>query len=188
MQPQEIQKTFRQMYYLTTKAVRLGLLKIVDTQQRKGRAIKRYCCTADVFFVPYSLMKEDLRATFLESELKYLPSKLDAAVHSHPLSESTFCDDEWGKVYTVGGSKRLGAFTNSNKRRFANSNDYVDYLIREHPTPFINLTHKGLKLSLEDAKAWQRELLALNQKYVERAGEGPDHYISLFIAQMPEES
>ena len=76
---QALEKPFRTMFYLVTKAVDLGLLKFVDTQKRKGRAMKRYRSAADVFFVPYSLMKENFRATLHSMELKCLSSQLDAA-------------------------------------------------------------------------------------------------------------
>ena len=181
---------FRKMYYLTHKALKLRLLKVGDIQERKGRAVKRYCGAADAFFIPFSLMQKDSREITLEKELQSVPYQVDALLHSSPIKESgsDSSQEEWGRVYKLDERGGMTFFTSSSEKRFTSLDEYEHYLAWEHPKAYLGVTSGNLRLSPEDAKACHRELLALYNKYSKRAGEGPPHFVKLFIAEMPEDA
>lgn len=177
---------FRRMYYVTHKALELGLLKLVSVQKRKGKAVKRYRCAAEAFFVPFHRMKKNLHDSRLARENRFLPLKLAAAAHSSPYERE---DGDWGVLTKFDAEKGIGCFINSSKHRFENLESYRDHLLSKDTTPYLDAFFERVVLSDEDAKAFQRELNRVYLTYLKRGSqgaEGTQYIASIFLAQSPE--
>ena len=180
---------FSRMYYVTVKALRLGLLEVASVQKRKGKAIKRYRCAARAFFVPHRFMKESLRDSRLARENRLLPLKLDAAAHSSPYEKQVH-EGEWGFLTTFDPEKGIGSFMNSTQHRFKNVEDYHAYLLSENATAYLDVFVEQLVLSDKDAKAFQRDLNRLYLTYLKLGNrgesQGSNYFARIFLAQLPD--
>lgn len=152
------------MYARVKRFVRLGLLRVVRTQARHGRAVKLYRSVADRFFVPALLVNfETVEAVqakhdaFWERELRR--SLLRARMEDTGEWGFELARDEQGDFW-VYGAKRPGERYNS----------------RAPGAPAtVSLWSEQISLDYDDAKSLQDELLAVYRKY--RARRGSQTYL-----------
>ena len=182
-------ESFKRMYYITKKALDLGLLKLAGVQKRKGKAVKLYKAAARALFVPLCCMRESVADRRLSVEHRMLDVRLSAAAHSSPVGKRTDPGEEWGELTTFDFKRNsLCTFLNSTKHRFESAEAYYTYLLSESTTPYFSVFAQDLKLSDEDAKAFQRDLSRMYLHYLELGGKkshGAKYFVKLFMAQQP---
>ncbi len=152
------------LLYAVRRMQKAGLLQVVQTIQRKGRAVKLYGPTAEVFFLPHSALsrgglEEAIALVDLEGERLLRQNIVLARSDHYPT---------WG----------FRMFRHSNGQVYLNTapdaRRDLDLLGLESPAAF-SVWFSPLNLGFSDAKALQRELFALLQKY--QAKQGAQRYI-----------
>ena len=170
------------MAYFVEQAVRFGLLRLERVEKRKGRPIKRYRTTGEVFFVSF----KDVPATTLEehvaaSEARATPDLAAAAAKSlHRFAD----DGAWGRAYFLSedGPTRMTA---SPRYGVTTWEAYLEHLLSDKAPPYL-LIRQPLKLAPEEAKALQRDLVRLLQRYEKHGEESArTYYLKIFLAEAP---
>lgn len=154
-------------YYRVRRLVDAGLVDLSRTVPRKGRALKLYRATADRFFVPLDALPEQTAEEFLTQGdeptrllmarsvsrvLRELPDHLQMGLHVSAAPD--------GKP-SVG----LGPA----------EPDWQPDGMLEPGVPAILSSWMPLRLGYADAKALQREMFELIERYAHR--DGPDDYL-----------
>ena len=155
----------KRVHYLATRFVALGLLEVVDEQARKGRAVKRYQSTAPSFYIPFAaLPTADLLehaqardATFNAQLLHHLTRA------SEPLMTNL---NGWGRRVVLENGK-LELWT---AREVSGPPDDPATYLAADDKPALWSSWDTLALDLEDAKALQRVLIRLSQRYGQKQG------------------
>ena len=186
-----------QLYYDVQKLLRWGLLEVTHREARKGRAVKFYAAAAPAFFVSYEHLESPLDL-FMESELASLHKLTTAVNHSfRQLIQGDLRSDEWGRLYQLDARGAFNWFSNSRQLRFKDVEDYARYLSSEEAIPYLRTSFE-VHLSRADAKAFQRDLIALRRRYhaeAEPPGQsattpGADqkraYQVRICLAEMPE--
>jgi hypothetical protein len=146
-----------------------GLLEVVHTQPRAGRAVQVYRSTADMFFVPLSGSPfaeydrwHQSRTALLKSGMEYgftQPTQL----RGHRVYR-----DEHGVVSHM---LAVSATENNNP------------LLPNEPAMFV-VSHDAVYLNFEDAKRLQTELDSLLRRYANLGG-GQRHMLWLNLVPLP---
>ncbi|WP_038055738.1 hypothetical protein [Thermus amyloliquefaciens] len=163
--------SLQQAHYRVGLLVRAGLLLPVGTRQRRGRPIRLYRAVDTDFRIPRELVPERvLRA----------------------LEGARSWQEEWARAleaHDPGHGAVLRVFLNEEGLLEFGGEAESDLLAEGFP-PLVNLWSAGLYLSREEAKAFQRELLALYHRYAAlspaRQAEGQARYlVHLGLAPAP---
>ena len=168
------------MSYFVERALQLGLLRLERVEARKGRGVKRYQTTGEVFFVPF---KDIPFATLAEhiaaAEARSTPDLADATARSLKRFGAGE-DDAWGRAYllTEHGPTRMTA---SPRHGVTSWEGYLAHLASDDVPAYLLLS-QSLELTPKDAKALQRDLLELLQSYEQR-GRGRTYHLKLFLAE-----
>jgi|SRR5690606_29182083 len=144
--------------------VELGLLEVVAELPRAGRAVKLYRTTAEVFFVPFEATgSESLEAALAERD-RNLESLLRRSVVQARLDSI----GTWGtRIYRdVRGRLQVQTALTPDSN--------VTSLDAEAPA-VLSAWRDSLALDFEDAKALQREMFELLQRYLQK--EGSQRYV-----------
>lgn len=161
--------------YRVRQFIRLGLLREVRTEPRKGRAVRYYRSVADGFFVPF-------QATLLVTQQALSPHTFGE--FQRALNESV--GQAW--LAAAGEQQMLGVHLYRNESGTLNQNIVPDPDL-DQPTRFFDQlfepdapavwdTWGNLRLAHEDAKALQREVASLLGRYRTKVKEaGGDEYI-----------
>ncbi len=156
------QTSLNSMYVRVERFLRLGLLRVVETRSRPGRAVKVYRSVKDRFFVPALLIGlstvEAVQAkhdAYWEGELRR--SLLVARMENTGEWGFELSRDAQGDFW-VYGAKRPGERYNSHA---------------PGAPATVSLWSEQITLDYEEAKAFQSELLALYKKYRAKRGGQP---------------
>lgn len=138
--------SLQQAHYRVGLLLKAGLLEPTGVIPRRGRPVRLYRAVDTDFRIPRKLVPERiLRA----------------------LEGAQSWQEEWEKalaLYDPGYGTVLRVFLNPEEILEFGSEDEPDILAEEFP-PLVNLWSAGLHLRREEAKAFQRELLALYHRY-----------------------
>ena len=165
------------MLYQVKKLLRLGLLRVVRTEPRGGRAVKYYRATSERFFVPFEATSAgtvfDLLYKTEERRLRmFLRSYLRAHAHA---------PEPWGVGVFLTPEGRVGTSV-------ATAHDHdPERLVRmmlEEDAPAVWMSWSTLRLDVEGAKALQRDLAKLFELYKTR-GQGEEQAYLLHLELSP---
>lgn len=180
---------FDRVYYQVRKLEALGILRVVRSETRSGRAIKYYRAAADAFFVPFTVLPHE---TFERAvtEGARVPEEMRAASTARALLEQVDDPDHWGFRVNVEPGGTVNAFWGP--RDAASDWSVLDYLL-EPERPAVYGTNTSLSLTREQAKELQRELHELMARWsarsrrnrVEGAG-GPLHDTLVGVGMAPD--
>lgn len=146
------------------RLMRLGLVEIAATTPRAGRAAKHYRATADVFFVPF----EATGAADLEGALAERDGYWERLLRRHVVRARREAMGTWGTRIYRDARGRVQLQTAVSPA--AN----VTMLDADMPVA-LSAWRDQVWLDHSDAKALQRELYALVQRY--GAKRGPQRYV-----------
>jgi predicted transcriptional regulator len=147
-------------YVKVKRLEQLNLLYVAETRKRKGKAVKLYKAVAESFFVPFKLLEAEtlealaipvytaieqtLAKQLVHAQRDYLPKGF--GYHIRQTQQGTT------EVYSALPSGAV-----------------PDVKHGDYPAVF-DLCSTDLRLSLQDAKALQRELFSLLQTYQDKSG------------------
>lgn len=169
----ELEVSPQAMLYWTRKLVKLGLLKVVREERRRGKPIKYYRSVADGFFIPFvAIPSETLEALILKQEeywQKLLARNLvrtgrDTFQELHNWGICLVRSEESGLFQDEVHHLRVDVAANPHDEHFLG-----DRLL-EPEAPALWLSWSLFQLSFEDAKDFQRELAELVGRYSHRRG------------------
>ena len=137
----------------------LGLLDVDGVQPRAGRAVKRYRASADVFFVPF----EATGAADLEAALAERDGYYERLLRRHVVRARREAMGSWGTRIYRDARGRLQLQT-------AVSPDANATMFDTDMPAALSAWRDQLTLDHAQAKALQRELYALLQRYASERG------------------
>jgi hypothetical protein len=139
--------------------VKLGLLEVAQDIKRKGRSIKKYRTTADVFFVPY----EATSAETLEGAMAERDAYWEALLRKSVVKARVEDVGSWGtRIYRdERGRLQIQAAITPDK----------NYTMLDKNRPAVLSSWRdSVYLDYEDAKTLQREMFELLKKYQQKQG------------------
>lgn len=139
--------------------VEMGLLEVVGTRKRAGRDVKLYRTVADVFFVPF----EATHAESLEAALAERDAYWEAMLRRNVVRARSERLGTWGTRFYRDVRGRLQVQT-------AVTPDVNATTLDPEGPAVLSLWRDQLTLDFADAKALQREMFALVQRYNQRHG------------------
>lgn len=160
------------MHYRVGQLLELGLLEVVGSVKRKGRAVKLYGPTAEEFFVPFAATPH---AT-VEEMIRRL-SALDEFL-THAVATLTSQDENWGVLVSQNIVKKeprlLVKLAPLDPQGVPAPRPRAALLASS--TPAVWSGELLLKLDMETAKALQRELADLTERFEQRQRAGGQPY------------
>lgn len=147
-----------------------GLLEVVETRPRRGRPIRRYRAVAEVFFVPF----EASAADDLEQALAEREGWLERLLRRSVVRARREALGVWGTRIYRDGRGRLQV------QMAVRPDTDADVLDAGQPA-VLSAWRDGLELDYEDAKALQREMVDLLQRYQRHQG-GQRYVVHLGLA------
>ena len=156
--------------YWTKRFTGLGLLHVTGTVKRGGRAVKHYATAQDGFFVPFAAVPDSSLETLLHQQEE--PWQRLLAHSLVQVGSDTFPDlHRWGMaVYQEGDVLYTDVTPTPEDGRTLNE------IALEPASPALLMDWYTFSLTFQDAKAFQRELYALIQKYGQK--RGPQSYLA----------
>jgi len=151
------------LLYRLNKLVDFGVLKIVREEPRAGRASKVYRTTSNSFFVPFHVTQSETLEAYLEDVKRHYQTLLTANI----AQVMRDMDETWGMRIYKDDEGKLQTLT----AKYPGNVMSVD---EEGPAIF-DFYYPSLKLEFEDAKALQKELGEVFQRYVQK--QGPQKYL-----------
>lgn len=142
----------------------LGLVEVAETRRRAGRAVRRYRATADVFFVPF----EATGATDLEGALAERDGYWERLLRRHVVRARREAMGSWGTRIYRDARGRVQVQT-------AVSPDANATMLDDAMPAALSAWRDQVWLDHRDAKALQRDLFALLQRY--QAKRGAQRYV-----------
>ena len=139
--------------------VKLNLVKVVREEQRKGRALKVYRSTADIFFVPFEATTAETLETMLQERDAYWETLLRRGVVRARAEDV----GTWGTRVYRDASGRLQVQT-----AVTPSQNYT--LLDPDRPAVLSAWRDSVYLDFADAKALQREMFDLLKRYHQKAG------------------
>jgi hypothetical protein len=154
------------LLYQIQRLRKYKLLQLVRTQKRRGPSIKMYRASADTFFVPFPATPyahpEDLFLREYEPlHRKFLAGFLEAGMEWVGLES---IDDFGLSVYLESNTIKVSHGPNPHKAISINPS--------APDAPAIFIQWQELKLSFEDAKHLQGEMMRLLERYQKKNGSG----------------
>ncbi len=142
----------------------LGLLKVSRVLARKGRSIKLYRSSSEMFFVPYEATSADTLETALAEREAYWETQLRKNVVRARMEDI----GSWGTRIYRDKRGRLQVQTAVTPER--------NYSALDADGPAVlSAWRDSLYLDFEDAKTLQREMFSLLKSYQQKRGS--QHYI-----------
>ncbi len=164
------------MQYRVGQLLELGLLEVVGSAKRKGRAVKLYGPTAGEFFVPFAATPH---AT-VEEMIRRLSSLGEFLTHA--VATLTAQSDSWGVLVSVDPSGRESPLTVKLTPIDAQGvpAPRPRKTLLTSSTPAVWSGEVLMKLDAETAKALQRELADLTERFEQRqCADGQPYYVVL---------
>jgi len=137
----------------------LGLLKVVGERRRPGRSIKLYRSTADVFFVPFDATLADSLEALMHARDAYWERLLRMNV----VRSRQEAVGSWGTRIYRDARGRLQIQTAVTARQNTTTLEPADPAV-------LSSWRDNVYLDFQDAKALQREMFALLQRYQQKQG------------------
>jgi hypothetical protein len=139
--------------------VKLGLLEVSEEIKRKGRSIKKYRSTADVFFVPYEATSAETLEVAMADRDAYWEELLRKSVVKARVEDV----GSWGtRIYRdERGRLQIQAAITPDKN--------YTMLDRNRPA-VLSAWRDSVFLDFDDAKMLQREMFDLLKKYQQKQG------------------
>lgn len=157
---EELKLPIQTLHYRVEQMERAGLLEVVGIEARRGRPIKHYQATSRAFRIP----------------VKLIPNGVLQALNDHTTWKN---DLEQGLERVLGGEKyqeHMVVYLDKDGLLMWGSEldeKAKDPEVLGHDFPAVlNMWTGGMRLSRSDAKALQRELWELYERYAHRGGEG----------------
>ncbi|MGL4608863.1 MAG: hypothetical protein ACRCYY_04130 [Trueperaceae bacterium] len=150
--------------------VKLGLLEVAEDIKRKGRSIKKYRTTADVFFVPYEATSAETLEVAMAERDAYWEELLRKSVVKARVEDV----GSWGtRIYRdERGRLQIQAAITPDK----------NYTMLDKKRPAVlSAWRDSVYLDFEDAKTLQREMFELLKKYQQKEG-GQQYIVRLGVA------
>lgn len=146
----------------------LGLLQVSREQARQGRAIKYYRTSANSFFVPFALTSSE--------SLEQLLITMSTSLYEHALKETAHVlrnqADSWGVRVYADADGELSATLQPDTSQQGTLDDFS-----QSDFPALYLQDSMLQLDFESAKAFQKELGELQERYLKKKREGQQLYL-----------
>jgi hypothetical protein len=154
----------------------LSLLEVADEQPRAGRAVRRYRASADVFFVPF----EATGAADLEDALAERDAYWERLLRRHVVRARSEAMGTWGTRIYRDVRGRIQVQT-------AVSPDANASMLDDGMPAALSAWRDQVWLDHDDAKALQRELYAVVQRY-QRARGAQRYVVHVGLAALLEPS
>lgn len=161
------------MHYRVMQMLKAGLLEVVGVEARQGRPIKHYQATATAFRIPLNLVPPGL----LENLTGHVSWK---AMLERGLQKALEGGQYKSQIVVYLNEDELLVWGS----RLGNSMSDPEVLKPQYPAA-LNLWTAGLRLDRADAKALQRELWELYERYAHRGG-AEKFVMHLGLAPTPE--
>ena len=142
----------------------LGLLEVAETRPRAGRAVRHYRATADVFFVPF----EATGAADLEGALAERDAYWERLLRRHVVRARSEAMGTWGTRVYRDARGRVQVQTAVSPAANAS-------MLDDRMPAALSTWRDQVWLDHADAKAFQRELYALVQRY--QRARGAQRYV-----------
>lgn len=167
---EQLERPLNAVHHRVRQFERLGLLRVEKLEARQGRPIKHYRTSAKGFFVPFTATNADGLGGFLREQL--MPFMHDFVEQLARAGSGMVKNiQEVGfRVYDAGG------FVNADVSPQGYGFDFFRQLLAPE-APAIMLSLYPLRLSTEDSKALQQEMVDLLIKYGARSG--PENHLAL---------
>jgi len=149
------------------RLIELGLVRVVGSERRGGRACKLYAATSGAFFIPYAAQGERLPDEVVR---ELVAARVDDQVRGLTAAAARTLERsgaDWGTLIYCDRRGRLVV-----RPDFAGGR--TPELLAEGGPAYLNFYSDDLRLSADQAKQLQRELVALAKRY--KACEGPGAY------------
>jgi hypothetical protein len=164
---EKLNQPLNAVHYQVKQFETLGLIKITHIEPRRGRSIKHYQSTAQGFFVPFVASTSQGLSSFVKQQIEpYFNDFLECLA----TAGATLIQDinQAGmRFYNDRGQ------INTDLTPRGQGFDFAEFLSPEAPAIMSSIV--PLKLSREDAKNLQLEMLHLLEKYMGLSGS--EHYI-----------
>lgn len=156
---QALEMSISALLYRVQKLQQWEIIHIVREEKRAGRATKIYTATAESYFIPFGVTRAETLERYLTETKQHFEQLLTHNIAA--MLQRT--EREWGmRVYRDE--------TGSIRTQMATYPDQV-IGIEQMDRAILDFYYPGLQLNQEDAKALQRELGELVQKYAQKAGK-----------------
>lgn len=172
----EMNMSLPALTYRVKKLLKLGLLTVSRIERRKGSPIKYYRASAKHFFVPFEVTTFQSLADLLTSTIAPFERRMRHELARVFLEEA----GDWGMNF-YGGKQGGFNFT------FSSVPEQGDHFMEqslEGTFPAVHDTELSLSLEFDTAKALQRDLYAVYERYHEKHVPGQQTYL-LRIALVP---
>jgi len=174
----ELGVTTNAVLYRVRQFLRLGLLEVTRTVPRAGRAVRHYRAVTPGFFVPFASSGTDSVEHLYEIALGGTGATLLASLTR---AWSSLAEDpRWFGLYTYGDERGLMSnvvLPAPPDDPNAMPGDFLSWLLGSDAPALWDNTFP-LRLSREDAKAFQRDLHDLKRRYDKRKlEEGGEVYL-----------
>lgn len=160
------------LLYAVRRMLSCGLLTVARTQGRKGRAVKLYRSSADVFFLPHTALSQG----GLEEAIAQVDLEGERLLRQNIVLSRSDRYPSWG----------FRMFRNPQGLVFLNAGldaeRDLDWLALESPAAF-SIWSTSVQLDFAEAKALQNELFALMDRYRRRQG-GQTYVLRLGMAPL----
>ncbi|SMB86025.1 hypothetical protein [Deinococcus hopiensis] len=147
-----------ELRYRVRRLTALGLLQHTETQARKGRPMKRYRVVAQAYFVPFEVTRHET----LEAYLAQIEGEAAAFVRRNLTWALQRNGEGWGLRLARGEDGEI------HSKLALSPNE--DWGMTESGPALLSFVYPALKLDLREAKAFQRDLLALFRQYAGKPG------------------
>ncbi len=150
--------------YRVERMMDVGILKIVRTVKQRGRSVNVYTTVTDKLFMPFDMTPEQTLESLLLKENKLIEATVTNAILNvkDQLREASGVRS-WGiRLYRDKHGELQGDLAVSPER-------VLEFNHKDAPVLLDKFT-SSLMLNFEDAKAFQKELEALEKKYAAKGG------------------
>ena len=162
--------------YRVKKLLKLGLLTVSRIERRKGSPIKYYRATARHFFVPFEVTTFQSLAELLTSTIAPFERRMRHDLARVLLEEA----GDWGMNF-YGGTQ--GGFNFTFSPLPEQGDPFLEQSLQAS-FPAVHSTILSMSLDFDTAKALQRDLYEVYERYHERHVSGQQKYL-LRVALVP---
>lgn len=178
----ELELTLPSLLYHVNRFTKFGLLEVACVERRKGRPIKRYRASAKTFFVPYDLTPSETLAHLLQN----LMAPGERRFHREAANTLQARSPNWGLNISCPTGEGIDYALASQATDFVP--DMVDSVLKAD-VPALFISDGTLELDFATAKALQKELVDLFNRYRQKQQPGSQHYAyRLGLTPMQDES
>lgn len=164
------------MHYRVKRFLSWGLVEQVGSEVRRGHRIKLYQTSADEFVIPFAATTADTLATLMAE----LTTQVTEQISRDLAATMQQAAGGWEIAVRAGQGE-------PSDLQFRPSEDAREGRPLADDGPTLLWQDTVLRLSKEDAKALQRELVALLARYEERGEDGAQYLLRLGVLELSED-